>query len=147
MNNLDILNNFIDKLYSNNNNENLVLELDNYINQNKINIYELYNILLEVFIKGINILQISIIYNPQIDVIQYYFNKIKIKINFISCSIQDITNNYNNFYSNRLHRTNTISMNSLILNGTHVYTNNLSDIRTFFSPYSDIHFCVSFSYI
>lgn len=147
MNNSDIINYLVNRLYSNNNDETLSQELGDYIKQNKINVYTLYNILLGVFIKGIRVLNISILYNSQIDFMQLYFNKIKIKIHFTYCSKEDIDNNYSNFYSDRYYRANNFLMNNLILNGTHIYTNDLFNIRTFFSPYSNIHYCIQFSYI
>ena len=148
MNNSNIIDYLIDKLYSNNNyEENFFEELSNYIKQKKINVYGLYNILLELFLKSLKILKISIIFDSQIHLMQQYFNKIKIQIHLTFYSKEDITNNYNNLYSDRLYRGNKFLMETLILNSTHIYTNDLFNIRTFISPYSDLNFCIQFSYI
>ena len=143
------------KIFYNSNNNKFILELNTFYNNNicSTTIYDIHSILLELFIIGIDKLNLNIIndFDYSINILQQYYNKINILLNFNKITIKELIDN--NKYENRYMRLNLNSNKfndiKFIINGKHNINivNNITDINSFLLYNDDFNLYINFKYL
>jgi len=138
-------NNFIEKFYTNNNREKMILHID--IDNDKTNIYDIHNLLLDLLLEGFQYIEIknnNLI--KSIETLQYYFDNIDIKIIIKNLTKKELIND-SSLYINRYARIDISDMNKRIVNGQHIIVNSLNKIKTFILIDNDNNLSIEFNYI
>ncbi len=132
---------FINQFYNNTDNKKLGFSIDD----EDSNLYDVFHMLLDLFIAGIDIFNLDI-YNSYFDTLQKlqsYFNNINIKVNVSNFSKRELTTS--NLYENRYIRFESLDL--MTINAAHKPVDQISEIRAFYLKNDTYNFCISFSQI
>ena len=139
---------FINNFYSNTSHNKIIfnINIENATNDTPTTIYDIHMMLLDLLIKGIQILNLDILgnnYEKSLNILQKYFSNINIKININNFTKKDLIETYSE-YSNRFIKFEDPS--NMIINGTHEQETDLSNIKSFYLINLTNNLSISFKY-